>query len=1303
MAKKIWQSPAVIAGILAMFLILGVSALATQAASTSVLPLAETAGQTTTNDDPLLSAIIVVRAASGKSYMADRDSILKMPELKTIEEMKAFIKQYEPAKADQDAVRIYWEGQGLQIVAQDNLFLIVSGTRNKFSEALGSSRFFAPAAANLPLQTRRIIQSQELPTSRNDAFKLIDGLIIAPLVEAQPTPASPTKSSDALKQELNPKPFLEPGCSSASKSIDDVVHAFGADSVHDQGITGNGVRIGFIDEGLYTGHPFFYKGKLNTKLYRYVYGKPTQVGINFEPITHTGHGTMVAAYLSAIAPDAQLLSFAKPAYSWEQAPYTATIGYLTYMHQYQMVDILSLSIGPAEEAGDIYVPETRVQMINLMTDGVAVLVSAGNTGQNGSGHNVLAAIPEVIAVGGADLDYTAAGGYISVTGAASFTSTVFLGRQVPDVVGFFGPDICFPFFDSDDTNINGYWHYSSGTSGAAPQIAGIVALLKQKFPYLNQPQVRSILQANAFDIVTGQSGDGDPAGPGYDLATGYGLPIADWVLDDKSYLYKGWNLIGLTRQRTDNYTALKMLQEIQTQGGSCTNVTQWVADKQKYEGLILDNGQVYGFDFPISLGVGYWVYCSDTTLLWRHSVATSPVVTPQPIQFLTGWNAFSIPYSAAPCTAEKLIITGTNNICDKVLVFDGQTRLFRNMFGNNFPLNPGTGYFARCRSAVSWTPVCDNGPTSINDLTQSVPRNYYVPSSASNVPAAEALAATPTTRSVLSADVAQCTPQNVRSSNISDQQFSVSWTTTDPCPGSVVIHNGIVPVFQAFDDRNLRFSGTTHHITIRGLSANTTYSFGLLSGDVWDNHSGAYYQVRTGSSLATPGMNYDVHGQVADRSSSAVQDAIVYVQLENRNAVPITQSTLLSFPSDRSTQGYAINLDNARATDAGAYFNYLAGTHLKTESQGGSAGYKSNVLALNLAATPSITAAQLIFDKAVPRQPILSIPQTTTVAIQPTFRFSSTGTSGQVLTYRLELSVNNFATIDRVYDQRVSTTGWSAASYSSGQVAQFIIPTPLQELVGYQWRVFAYNSEAWSSASDIAAFSITRYFNVFLPVLLRNASGGVTPNPTPGPTATPFPTPTPLPVIPTPASAPVTNLQIRIRFDGRSITGTATSGHNVPTSVIIRDLMSGTVRYSGVDLPVIPGTTPDTDWGTITLSSLAGHNIYAGRPYEILVTGKMYLTRKWVVSFAQSGSVVDLTGEMLWGGDFNGDNRIDTADYNLFYEQYSQCFVNTPDFCYPVPQDPNSILYKCDLDGDLRIKSGDYAIFYNGRIHSPGD
>ncbi len=177
-----------------------------------------------------------------------------------------------------------------------------------------------------------------------------------------------------------------------------------------------------------------------------------------------------------------------------------------------------------------------------VSEGIVVIFAAGN-GQWG----FPAQHPDAIAVGGVykHLEGSLKGLLEASNYASSFVSPVYLGRQVPDICGLvgqlpYGAYIRLPVppgsqadrdrsADGDGTLPSDGWAVFSGTSAAAPQIAGICALLKQVDPNLSPDRVKQILQQTAIDVAEGFSNPstgGASARAGVDLATGYGLADA---------------------------------------------------------------------------------------------------------------------------------------------------------------------------------------------------------------------------------------------------------------------------------------------------------------------------------------------------------------------------------------------------------------------------------------------------------------------------------------------------------------------------------------------------------------------------------------------------------------------------------------------------------------------------------------------------------------------------------------------------------------------------------------------------------
>ena len=162
--------------------------------------------------------------------------------------------------------------------------------------------------------------------------------------------------------------------------------------------------------------------------------------------------------------------------------------------------------------------------------------------------------PEVVSVGGTSLflggqnqwanetGWDGSGGGISTTfGQPSYQSNTGIStafRTNPDVSADADPNTGVAVYDPFDFGVNTPWDEIGGTSLAAPLWAGMMAIADQgralSAPLLSarpRPSKTSTAspQTDFHDIIAGNSGLFS-AGPGYDLVTGRGSPIANVVI-----------------------------------------------------------------------------------------------------------------------------------------------------------------------------------------------------------------------------------------------------------------------------------------------------------------------------------------------------------------------------------------------------------------------------------------------------------------------------------------------------------------------------------------------------------------------------------------------------------------------------------------------------------------------------------------------------------------------------------------------------------------------------------------------------
>jgi subtilisin family serine protease len=307
----------------------------------------------------------------------------------------------------------------------------------------------------------------------------------------------------------------------------DVASACNATALHRLQVTGRGVRVAMVDSGWYR-HAFF-----TGQGYKVA---PVVVapGASAPESDESGHGTGESANIMAIAPDCELLpvkaNFANTIAAFNEAVTLAP-------------DIITCSWGShipfALGAADVAL---AASVAAAVAGGITVIFSAGNGHAGFPGQH-----PDVISAGGVFIGPD--GSMMASDYASGFQSNIYPGRRVPDLCGLVGMRpkaiyIMLPvepaaaidvdnsgsvFPDGDQTAADDGWAAFSGTSAAAPQLAGAAALIKQVNPAAMPSQVKAALMETARDVAAGNCSvvpdmhGGLPATPGPDDATGVGL------------------------------------------------------------------------------------------------------------------------------------------------------------------------------------------------------------------------------------------------------------------------------------------------------------------------------------------------------------------------------------------------------------------------------------------------------------------------------------------------------------------------------------------------------------------------------------------------------------------------------------------------------------------------------------------------------------------------------------------------------------------------------------------------------------
>jgi subtilisin family serine protease len=176
-----------------------------------------------------------------------------------------------------------------------------------------------------------------------------------------------------------------------------------------------------------------------------------------------------------------------------------------------------------------------------IAQGVIIVASAGNSGSDGMGYPGAYAPVISVAASGWTGEWLAGSWWrttnvLDPTDPSDFYITDFSSRQLSGQdldVAAPGSWIVGPY--KVNSGMTPSYYYLGGTSMASPHVAGIVALMAQKYPALTATQAEDILEGSAIYLAPGCRNVFGPSGASESIcwgadATGAGLATADAAL-----------------------------------------------------------------------------------------------------------------------------------------------------------------------------------------------------------------------------------------------------------------------------------------------------------------------------------------------------------------------------------------------------------------------------------------------------------------------------------------------------------------------------------------------------------------------------------------------------------------------------------------------------------------------------------------------------------------------------------------------------------------------------------------------------
>ena len=403
-------------------------------------------------------------------------------------------------------------------------------------------------------------------------WQLLSSLTLHGLTRRPPSAAKP--GFETLESRELPAGFMQPGyllfhqagtvqpfgsSGPSGTTPAQIRHAYGFDTITFKGGTvtgdGTGTTIAIVDA--------YDDPTAAGDLHQFdaAYGLPDPV---FTKVNQTGGGTMPSPnsgwaleialdveWAHAIAPKANIL-LVEANSSSDSDLFTA----VQYAASQPGVAVVSMSWGGGE-----FGFESSWDSTFTTPAGHAGVTFVASSGDAGAPVSYPSASPNVVSVGGTTLSIDGSGNYLGESGwsgsgggvsayepqpsyqngVVTQTSTK---RANPDVAYDGNPSSGFGVYASYVEGASTPWVQVGGTSAGAPQWAALIAIADQgralaglgalDGPTQTLPKLYGLTASDFHDITSGGS-TGSPnfsAGPGYDLVTGRGTPIANLVVAD---------------------------------------------------------------------------------------------------------------------------------------------------------------------------------------------------------------------------------------------------------------------------------------------------------------------------------------------------------------------------------------------------------------------------------------------------------------------------------------------------------------------------------------------------------------------------------------------------------------------------------------------------------------------------------------------------------------------------------------------------------------------------------------------------